>query len=504
MVEPSTPLQWGWHLDAMCEHLEAVTRHQIRNLVITVPPGCTKSILVAVMWPAWVWAIDPSVRWLFASNEGDLATRDSLACRYVLTSDWYRENFPFVRLVGDQNVKTWYQTSRRGHRQAVTVASKVTGKKGDVLVVDDPNDAQKVESEADRKAVVSWWKDAFFDRVNDFRTGRRVVIGQRTHVGDLIGFIKASGGFEELCIPEEFEPNRRTVTSLGWTDPRQAEGELLRPDRFGPEQVAEAKKRLGTIGYRGKHQQEPLTLEGYRFKAAWFERRWRRDPDSPDHIILEDDRGPYRFHLTRADRFATADPAASAKTSADYTVISVWTGTPRGDLIWLDCAFGQLEIPDQPKLLEEVWQKHRYKSIGIEAVAANRAMFQIAQRMQLNALPLDPKGLDKLSHAQGALVLAEGGGVWLPAADAAPGFPLDQVLTQLLQFTGTPEDDHDDIVDTLSYAADLRKRVVSLPGAAPGVYSSGGPFDGRTVGPRPGGVRVMGPPGGPRLGRSRG
>lgn len=474
IVEPSAPLVWGWHLDAICDHLEAVTRGDIRNLIITVPPGCTKSIIVAVMWPAWAWATNPSLRWLFASNEGDLATRDSLACRYVVTSDWYKQHFPGLRLVGDQNVKTWYQTSARGHRQAVTVAAKVTGKKGDILVVDDPNDAQKVEGEADRKAVISWWKDAFFDRVNDFRTGRRVVIGQRTHRQDLIGFIKEAGGFEELCIPEEFEPPRRTFTSIGWTDPRQRDGELLRPDRFGPEQVTEAKKRLGTIGYNAKHQQRPESKEGYRFKADWLKRRWRIDPGSPDWIILEDDRGPYRFKLAGAPRFATADGAASAKTSADFTVVSVWVGTPRGDLLWMSCTRRQVEIPDQPKVLQEVYDRHRFKSIGIEAVAANRALFQFAQRLHLAALPMDPKGLDKLSHAQGGLILAEAGGLWLPDAKAAPDFPLDVVVSELLQFTGGPEDDHDDVIDTLSYAVDMRPKVMSSGSSRPGIWKPTG------------------------------
>lgn len=474
VVEPSTPLAWGWHLDAVCQHLEAVTRGDLRNLLITIPPGCTKSILVAVMWPAWVWATDPSVRWLFASNEGDLATRDSLACRYVVTSEWYQALFPHVQLVGDQNVKTWYQTSRRGHRQAVTVASKVTGKKGDVLVVDDPNDARRVEGESEQRAVVGWWRDAFFDRVNDFNTGRRVVIGQRTHQQDLIGFIKETGGFEELMIPEEFEPARRRATAIGWIDPRTAEGELLRPGRFGPDQVTAAKARLGTTGYRAKHQQDPQSREGYRFKVAWLARRWRFDPASPDYVILEDDRGPYRFRMAGVPRFATADPAASAKTSADPSVCSVWASSPRGDLLWLDCTRRWLEIPDQPKLLEEVYAKHKFRSIGIEAVASNRAMLQFAQRLKLAALPMDPKGLDKLAHASGALILAEAGGLWLPDPGAVPGFPLDAVLTELLQFTGTPADEHDDIVDTLSYAVDLRPRVATTTGGkGPGYWTPG-------------------------------
>lgn len=478
VIEPSTPLAWGWHLDAICEHLEAVTAGRIKNLLITIPPGCTKSILVAVMWPAWVWATDPSVRWLFASNESDLATRDSLACRYVLTSDWYRTHFPGVQLVGDQNVKTWYQTSARGHRQAVTVAAKVTGKKGDVLVTDDPNDAQKVESEADRKAVASWWKDAFFDRVNDFKTGRRVVIGQRTHKSDLIGFIKESGGFEELMVPEEFEVKRRCRTSIGWCDPREKEGELLRPDRFGPDQVLEAKKRLGTIGYRAKHQQDPQDKEGYRFKAKWFaDRLWRYDGD---FIVLDDGKGSVqRFRPDQRPRWGTADGAASAKTSADFTAVSAWVTSPRNDLVWVGCRREQLEIPDQPDMLAEEYRKHRMQWCGVEAVLANVALYQHARRTNMVIRKLDPERQDKLARATPAIVFAESGRVWLPDHRTAReiGFPLDAVLAELTAFTGEDKrDEHDDIVDNLSYAVKCHQAggTPSGAGTPAGVHKPSG------------------------------
>lgn len=462
IVEPSTRLQWGMHLDAMCEHLEAVTRGDIRNLVITIPPGCTKSILVGVMWVAWSWANDPSLRFLCAANDGDLATRDSLACRKVVQSEWYRKWFPHVQLTSDQNVKTWYQTSATGHRQAITVNTKATGKKGDILLVDDPNDAKKVESEAERASVVNWWKDAFYDRVNDFMTGRRVVIGQRTHRQDLQGFLLESGEFDELRIPEEFESARRTVTGIGWTDPRSVEGELLRPDRFGPVQVAAARKRLGTAGYRAKHQQDPMERGGYRFKAEWLnKRRWRWCEQDPNTAILEDDRGAYRFNMANAALFATCDPASSSKRTADYTVFGIWAITPRGDLVWRDCVRRQVEIPDQPKLLQEVYDKHRFRCIGIEAVASNRSMFQFAQRLHLNALPLTPKGQDKLAHASGALILCEAGGLWLPDEGQVKGFPLDEVVAEMLAFTGTDADDNDDCVDVVSYACDMKPKVSS-------------------------------------------
>ena len=63
IVEPSTPFVPGWHIDAIIEHLEAVTAGQIRNLLINVPPRHMKSLLVSVFWPAWEWIRFPERRW---------------------------------------------------------------------------------------------------------------------------------------------------------------------------------------------------------------------------------------------------------------------------------------------------------------------------------------------------------------------------------------------------------------------------------------------------------
>lgn len=55
-LEPVTqPLLWDWPLDAVCEHLEAVSRGKLTRLLINVPPGSLKSLLCNVFWPAWEW-----------------------------------------------------------------------------------------------------------------------------------------------------------------------------------------------------------------------------------------------------------------------------------------------------------------------------------------------------------------------------------------------------------------------------------------------------------------
>jgi hypothetical protein len=226
MIQPSTPLVWGWHLDAKCEHLEAVTRGQIRNLLITEPPGCTKTLILCVFWQAWEWIEQPHTCWLTGANEIDLATDASVKCRRLIESDWYRACFGSAfALMKDQNQKTWFDNDKGGKRQCTSVGSVVTGKKADRLVLDDPNDAKKVQGEADRRGVIEWIRDAWYDRLNHPKTGARVASAQRTHVGDAINYLKGTGAFDQLCIPEEWEEKRRFVTSIGWTDPRKAEGE---------------------------------------------------------------------------------------------------------------------------------------------------------------------------------------------------------------------------------------------------------------------------------------
>jgi hypothetical protein len=106
-----------------------------------------------------------------------------------------------------------------------------------------------------------------------------------------------------------------------------------------------------------------------------------------------------------------------------------------------------------------VYAKHHFRSIGIEAVASNQSMFQFSQRLHMNAMRLTPKGMDKLAHAQGAIILAEAGGLWLPAEGEVPGFPLEDVINELVSFTGTAADDRDDVVDCVAYACDMRPRV---------------------------------------------
>jgi phage terminase large subunit-like protein len=196
-----------------------------------------------------------------------------------------------------------------------------------------------------------------------------------------------------------------------------------------------------------------------------------------DYIVLDDDgkvNNSERFVSSQRTIFGIADGAASAKTSADFTSISAMLVSPRNDLVWMGCRREQIEIPDQPNVLEEEYHKHRMAWVGVEAVLSNVALYQHAKRTKMVVRKLDPEGKDKLARATPAIVFVESGRLWLPEPALATriGFPLDAVLAELTAFTGDDKaDEHDDIVDNLSYAVKCQQQGMGGSGGrGPGVW----------------------------------
>ncbi len=158
IVEPSTPYVPGWHIDAMADHLEAVTRGEIRKLLINIPPRHMKSLLVSVFWPAWEWTRYPERRWLYSSYGQHLSIRDSVKCRRLIESPWYQSRWGHLFLLtGDQNTKSRFDNNRSGYRLSTSVDGAATGEGGDRVVCDDPHNIKEAESDARRKATLDWW-----------------------------------------------------------------------------------------------------------------------------------------------------------------------------------------------------------------------------------------------------------------------------------------------------------------------------------------------------------
>lgn len=266
VLEPATQLKWGWALDAVCEHLEAVTEGQIKRLLMNVPPGSMKSLLCGVIWPAWEWGPRglPAKRFLGTAHSQSLAVRDSMKCRRLIQSAWYQERWP-IRLTTDQNAKTKFENDATGFREAMAFTS-MTGSRGDRVVLDDPLSADDANSEAELENARITFTETLPTRVNDDKSAI-VVIMQRLSERDTSGVILDMGlPYDHLMIPMRFEADRRCSTGIGWEDPRKRDGELMFPERFPEEQVAELERTLGSYGTAGQLQQRPAPRGGGMFK----------------------------------------------------------------------------------------------------------------------------------------------------------------------------------------------------------------------------------------------
>lgn len=273
ILEPGRRYVHGWHIDAICAHLEAITTGALlaagreNRLLINVPPGTMKSLLVSVFWPAWEWTRAPSLQYLSTSYSENYAKRDARRMRDLVSSEWYRALWPIELTRAGE---TSFANTNRGSREAMPFAS-LTGGRGDRVIIDDPHSTETAESPADRERTTRIFRESVTSRLNDPATSAIVIIMQRLHEQDVSGQALALQlGYTHVMLPMEFEPERRCVTAIGFSDPRTYDGELLFPERFPREVVERDKLPLGSYAYAGQYQQRPAPREGGMFRRRWF------------------------------------------------------------------------------------------------------------------------------------------------------------------------------------------------------------------------------------------
>jgi hypothetical protein len=311
-VVEAEPYVDNWHIEAICDHLQAVAEGRITRLLINIPPRLGKSRLASVLFPAWLWTRKPSKKIISTSHGDDLSTGHTVASRDLILSQWYQELWP-TRLKSDQNQKTSYSNDKLGTRQALPFGS-VTGWGANVLIVDDPHSVKSGESDAMRKTTVDLFFSSLKNRLNNMKRDAIIVIMQRLHEDDLSGkLLESDSGYVHLCIPMEFEGDK-TANAFGWVDPRTEDGELLFPARFPPSVIEELKKGpdgLGLIKYAGQYQQRPVPRDDGFFVADWFNRY-----KAPANLNVLND-------LPRGCNFyMTSDHAPGG--SGDYNVFRIW------------------------------------------------------------------------------------------------------------------------------------------------------------------------------------
>lgn len=438
-VSPGSDYLHNWHIDAIAEHLLAVERGELRRLVVNMPPRNLKSIAITVAWSARLLGMDPSRQILAASYAEKLAIKHNVDVRLVCSRPWFREAFPAFRFAPDQNEKSKFQTTLRGHRIATSVGSSAIGEGGDFLIVDDPHNPTEAASDTERERATTWFDQGFTTRLNDKRTGAIVVVMQRLHEKDLSGHVLEKGGWHHLKLEAEAEGHR--VISIGGFKKTRKPGDILHPGREGPAELAQAKRDLGSYGYAGQYQQNPSPIEGGVLKLAWF-RRYRVAPDP----------------LASAVRYVVSiDTAQKESELNDYTVAGVFAieGT-RWHLV--DVERERLDSVELLKSSRALFLKWRPVAMLVEDKGSGIGLIQQLRRgaradeldpkekrqsvLSVPVVAIDPGQRDKVVRAMNVAPMIEAGHVWLP--ESAPW--LHDLETELRNFPNVAHDDQTDML----------------------------------------------------------
>lgn len=439
LIEPGRRYIHNWHIDAISEHLAAVSRFELKKLIINIPPRHMKSLLVTVGFNAWVWLDHPERRFIFCSYAQNLSNRDAVKTRMIIESEEFQQAFkPKWTLREDQNEKRRFENTKTGFRFSTSTGGMLTGEGGDFLMVDDPQNALDMKSELYREESWDFFK-SLASRANDQNKVGRVVIQQRLHEDDVTGrLLKEELGWDLLKLPAEFEPTAKVMsyTKLGFKDPRTTDGELLWPDRFTASNVEELKKDLGDSAH-AQLQQDPKPKDGGLFKRE----NWRYYKGSPSTIL-------------RTGMFV--DAAQKPGISNDYTVIAVWAQSENAFYL-LHLWRGKTNAPLLEAMVRKTYSDWLPNEVVIEDKSAGSSLIQILRASETwPVIAYEPRG-DKETRAAMAVPQQEGHKLFLP--EGAPW--LEDYISEHEKF---PKAAHDDQVDTTSMMVERWRKPISKPG----------------------------------------
>jgi predicted phage terminase large subunit-like protein len=426
-LAPSATYQDNWHIHAIAHHLELVRQQKIRRLIITMPPRSMKSMLCSVSFPAWLLGHDPSKRMIGVSYSSDLAIKLSNDCREIIGASWYRELFRNTKLSRHKNTEAEFQTTRMGFRMATSIEGTLTGRGGDIIILDDPLKPIDALSDSKRERVNNAFFNTILSRLDDKRTGAIIIVMQRLHEDDLVGRLlrEQPDQWTVLSLPAIAEQEEEIEIGNARYHVRRV-GDLLHAERE-PQSVLDAyRAQMGSDVFAAQFQQSPVPREGAMIKRSW----------------------PCRYDgLPALDSSATIiqswDTAAKGGSQSNYSVCTTWLYQNKRYYL-LDVFREQVDYPTLKARAISLAKLHNPRVILIEDAATGTALAKELQNQGLPVIAVKPE-LDKLTRMSIQSVKFEGGKVFLPTEASW----LDQLEMELFSFPGGRFDDQ---IDSISQA----------------------------------------------------
>jgi predicted phage terminase large subunit-like protein len=424
-VAPGQRYLTSWHIELIADRLERCRRRQTKRLIVCLPPRHLKSLCASVAFPAWLLGHDPGYRIICASYGQELAAKHARDCRAVLDSGWYRQAFPETRPDPAKSSELEFATTRRGFRLTSSVGGTLTGRGGNMLIVDDPLKAADAMSEAKRTTANDWFRATLYSRLDNKSEDVILVVTQRLHVEDLVGYLLGTGErWEMVNLPAIAIQAERFVLADGTIVGRRP-GEALHPAREPLAALQAIRHALGSYDFSAQYQQEPLPLDGQVIKWAWF-RHYEMPPTrgSGDLIVQ------------------SWDTASKAEEIHDWSVGTIWLRRGQEHYL-LEVVRVRLDYPALKRRIVAEAQRWRPDAVLIEDKGSGTALLQdLRAEGRVHPIAVQAEA-DKVTRMYAQTAKLEAGQVLLPRT--APW--LDDLQAELLQF---PRGRHDDQVDSLS------------------------------------------------------
>jgi predicted phage terminase large subunit-like protein len=449
ILEPGLTFVPGWHIDAICDLLQACEAGKVQRAIINIPPRHMKSLTTSVFWPAWLWTRKPSTKFLCASYGSGIARRDAEKMRSLVTDPWYQSRWP-LKLREARATVDVFENTRRGQRVSTTVGGSGTGEGGDIIIIDDPHKAEEAYSDTERRKVLNWHDSTISRAFNNLATGVEVLIMQRLHEEDLTGYLLQRSGWEHLCLPAYYEPSHPFV----WPDdPRHDEGDLLWPGKNDEAAMAKLAEEMN-FHVAGQLQQRPAALEGEILKRAW----WRFYPREQDPNDLEQIK-----HFPRFERIVDSWdlPLKDGETN-DNGAGQVW-GIHRADRYLLRSVKQKMNALSAKVAIEEtyLWVERRWPrtphTVLVEKGGCGPDVLKILKREIPGVQEYNPAdGGKKERRALAAAVPLESHNVFVRGSlqpDSPQGYDAPEREADLIEECAMfPNGSFDDQVDAFSQA----------------------------------------------------
>jgi predicted phage terminase large subunit-like protein len=421
VLAPSANYCMNWHICAIAHCLEQVRLGNIKRLIINLPPRSLKSIMCSVAFPAFVLGRDPTKRLIVASYGADLAIKHGNDFRAVVNSTEYRGIFPRMRISAIKNTQTEVVTTLNGFRLANSVDGALTGRGGDIIIIDDPIAALAALSQNSREHVRDWYFNTLLSRLDDKQNGAIVLVMQRLHEDDLAGvLLRGSDEWTVLSLPAIAEQDEQIPIGNGQFHCRHA-GDVLHAERESRD-VLESLRAQHPETFEAQYQQQPGDPGGGTIKRPWV-RRYDQLPKSG--LIIQ-----------------SWDVASKQGEDNDYSVCTTWLVNENKYLI--DVLRDRFDFPTLRRKVFEQAKLYKPAHILIEDAGVGTALIQELKTAHLPLIPVKPE-YDKKIRMAIQSVKFENGQVFFPKE----ALWLAELEAELFAF---PNGRHDDQIDSISQA----------------------------------------------------